>query len=111
MVGVYGVRAIMVGRRTREFGIRVAIGATPGEVMRLVMTEGARLIVVGLGAGLLLSAGLSRVLAGWIYGIRTFEPGVFVTTSLLLVLAMLAACYLPARRATAVEPATALRNE
>jgi putative ABC transport system permease protein len=111
MVGVYGVRAIMVGRRTREFGIRIAIGATPGDVMRLVMTEGARLIVVGLGVGLLLSAGLSRVLAGWTYGVRTFEPGVFVTTSLLLVLAMLAACYLPARRATAVPPATALRND
>jgi putative ABC transport system permease protein len=111
MVGVYGVRAIMVGRRTREFGIRIAIGATPGDVLRLVMTEGARLIVVGLGAGLLLSAGVSRMLAGWTYGVRTFEPAVFITASLLLVTAMLAACYLPARRATAIRPATALRNE
>jgi hypothetical protein len=111
MVGVYGVRAIMVGRRTREFGIRVAVGATPGDVMRLVMTEGGRLVVVGLGVGLLLSAGVSRMLAGWTYGLRTFEPGVFITTSLLLVAAMLAACYLPARRATAVQPATALQNE
>ena len=111
MVGVYGVRAVMVGHRTREFGIRIAIGATAGNVMRLVMTEGGRLIVVGLGLGLLLSAGVSRMLAGWIYGVRSFEPVVFLSTSLLLVVAMLLACYLPARRATAVQPVTALRDE
>ena len=111
MVGVYGVRAIMVGRRTREFGIRMAIGATTGDVMRLVMTEGARLVIAGLGAGLLLSAGVSRMLAGWVYGVRTFEPAVFAATSALLVLATLAACYLPARHATAIQPVTALRDE
>lgn len=111
MVGLYGVRSVAVGRRTREFGIRLAIGATPGSVMRLVVAEGARVLAVGLGVGLLLSVGVSRMLAGWVYGVRTFEPGVFLTASLLLVMAMLAACYLPARRATAVQPATALRNE
>jgi len=110
MVGVFGVRSIMVGRRTREFGIRMAIGATAGDVMRLVMSEGAGLVVLGLVLGLAMSAGVSALLAGWIYGVRPFEPSVFIATSLLLVVAMLVACHLPARRATAVEPATALRN-
>jgi hypothetical protein len=98
MAGVYGVRAITVGRRTREFGIRTALGATTGDVLRLVMTEGGRLVVVGLCAGLALSAAVSRMLAGWVYGVRAFEPSIFMTTSALLVAAMLAACYLPARR-------------
>jgi hypothetical protein len=111
MAGVYGVRAITVGRRTREFGIRMALGATTGDVLRLVMTEGGRLVVVGLCAGLALSAAVSRMLAGWVYGVRAFEPSIFMTTSALLVAAMLAACYLPARRATAVLPAVALRDQ
>ena len=110
-VGLYGVRAFLVGRRTREFGIRMAIGATAGDVVRLVMSEGARQVVFGLGMGLVLSAGVSQLLAGWIYGVRPFEPAVFGTTVLLLTAAMLLACYVPARRATAVPPMTALRNE
>jgi putative ABC transport system permease protein len=111
MVGVYGVRAITVGRRTREFGIRMAPGATASNVMRLVMTEGGRLVAVGLCAGLALSAAVSRMLTGWVYGVRAFEPAIFISTSALLVMAMLAACYLPARRATAVPPAVALRDQ
>jgi predicted permease len=111
MAGVYGVRAITVGRRRREFGIRMAIGASTGDVMRLVVTEGARLVAVGLCAGLALSVGVSRMLAGWIYGVRTFEPAIFAITSALLVIAMLVACYLPARRATAVPPVIALRDQ
>ncbi len=110
-VGLYGVRAFLVGQRTREFGIRVAVGATSGDVMRLVISEGARLVAVGIGVGLLLSAGLSRVLAGWVYGVAAFEPAVFGTTSLLLAVSMLLACYLPARRATVVAPVAALRQE
>jgi predicted permease len=110
-VGLYGVRAFLVGRRTREFGIRVAVGATAGDVVRLVMSEGARQAAVGLGIGLLLSAGVSQMLAGWIYGVRALEPAVFGTTVVLLTTAMLLACYVPARRATAVPPMTALRND
>lgn len=110
-VGTYGVRAVTVGRRTREFGIRIALGATPTDVTRMVMSEGARVVALGLAIGLLLSTGVARLLSGWVYGLRTFEPLVFGVTSLLLVLAMLAACYVPARRATTVQPATALRNE
>lgn len=107
-VGLYGVRAYLVGRRRREFGIRMAVGATRGNVVRLVVTEGGRQATVGLGIGLLLSAAVSKLLAGWIYGVRTLEPIVFVTTALLLAAAMLLACYVPARRATAVPPMTAL---
>jgi hypothetical protein len=111
MVDVYGVRTITVGRRTREFGIRMALGATTSDVIRLVMSEGGRLVVVGSCAGLALSAAVSRMLSGWVYGVRPFEPAIFIATSTLLVTAMLAACYLPARRATAVPPAVALRDQ
>ncbi len=110
-VGLYAVRAFLVSRRTREFGIRFAIGATTGDVLRLVMSEGAGLIAVGLSVGLLLSAGVSRILSGWVYGVRAFEPGVFVATALLLTAAMSLACYVPARRAIKVPPAVSLRNE
>jgi len=110
-VGLYAVRAFLVGRRTREFGIRFAIGATGADVIRLVMSEGASLIVVGLSFGFLLSAAVSRMLSGWVYGVRAFEPAVFVATGLLLTVAMSLACYLPARRATRVPPAVAFRNE
>ncbi len=110
-VGLYAVRAFLVSRRTREFGIRFAIGATAGDVLRLVMSEGAGLIAVGLSVGLLLSAGVSRILSGWVYGVRAFEPGIFVATALLLTAAMSLACYVPARRAIKVPPAVSLRNE
>jgi len=111
MVGVFGVRAVMVGRRTREFAVRMAVGASAGDIVRLVLFEGGRLIVAGLGLGLLLSAAVSRLLAGWTYGVRAFEPAVFLATAALLVAAMLVACYLPARRATAIQPVTALRDQ
>lgn len=110
-VGLYGVRAFLIGRRVREFGIRMAMGATSGDVMRLVMSEGARLVVAGLCLGLVLSAGVSQMLSAWVYGVRAFEPVVFVTTALLLTAVMLLACYVPARRATAVQPMSALRDD
>ncbi len=110
-VGLYGVRAFLVGRRTREFGIRMAIGATSGDVVRQVMTEGGKLVAAGLCIGLLLSAGISRMLAGWVYGVAAFEPLVFGATSLILTVVMLVACYVPARRATTVTPMNALRND
>ncbi len=110
-VGLYAVRSFLVGRRTREFGIRFALGATAGDVTRLVISEGAKLIGIGLATGLVLSAGVSRMVAGWVYGVRAFEPAVFGVTALLLTAAMLVACYVPARRATAVPPAVTLRNE
>jgi predicted permease len=110
-VGLYGVRAYLVGRRTREFGIRMAVGATKGDVSRLVLAEGARQAAAGLCIGLLLSAAVSKLLAGWIYGVGTLEPAVFGTTALLLGGAMLLACYIPARRATAAPPLTAPGSE
>ena len=110
-VGLYGVRAFLVGQRTREFGIRVAIGASPRDVMRLVLSEGARLTAIGLAVGLVLSAAVLRILSGWVYGVGAFGPAVLVVTSVLLTASMLLACYVPARRALAVAPITALRHD
>lgn len=110
-VGLYGVRAFLVSQRTREFGIRIAIGASPGAVMRLVLAEGARLTAVGLTFGLLLAAGVSRLLSGWVYGVSGFGPAVLAAMAVLLAVPMLLACYLPARRALAVAPVTALRHD
>jgi putative ABC transport system permease protein len=91
--------------------VRIALGATAADVMRLVMSEGVRLIAAGLCIGLPLSAGVSRILAGLVYGVRAFEPAVFAGAALLLTAAMLVACYVPAQRATGVPPVVALRND
>jgi ABC-type antimicrobial peptide transport system permease subunit len=110
-VGLYGVRAFLVGQRTREFGIRIAVGATPRDVMRLVLSEGVRLTAVGLAIGLLMASGISRFLSGWVYGLAGFGPAVVAVVAILLAVPMLLACYVPARRAVAVAPLTALRHE
>jgi predicted permease len=111
VVGVYGVKSYLVARRTREFGIRMALGASPREVRRLVLGEGARLLGLGLGLGLLLSALVARVLSGMLYEVSAADPATFTLAPVLLGLATLLACELPARRATRVMPMTALRHE
>jgi predicted permease len=111
VVGVYGVKSYLVARRTREFGIRMALGASPGDVRRLVLGEGARLLGLGLGIGLLLSALVARVLSGMLYEVSAADPATFVLAPLLLGLATLLACELPARRATRVMPMEALRHQ
>ena len=110
-IGVYGLRAYDVSRRTREIGIRMALGATTGDVARLVLREGARTTVLGLAIGLLLAAGLGKLVSGLLYRVSPFDPLVLATAAIVLSTTAMVACYLPARRATRVVPQEALRAE
>jgi len=110
-VGVYGVRSYLVTQRTREFGIRMALGAAPRDVRRLVLGEGLRLLAGGLGVGLVLAALVARGLSSMLYEVSATDPVSFTVAPLLLGLATLLACELPARRATRVAPMAALRHE
>jgi ABC-type antimicrobial peptide transport system permease subunit len=101
----------LVSQRVREFGIRVAIGATEGDVLRLVLRQAAVLIAAGLGLGLLGSAVLARFISGLLYGVSALDPLTFVAISVLLSAVALLASYLPAQRAMKVDPLTALRDE
>jgi hypothetical protein len=110
-IGVYGVKAYLVARRTREIGIRMALGAAPGDVRWMVLREGLALGLVGLAVGLALSAGLARLVSGLLYDVQAFDPAIFVIAPVVLVLAIAAASWFPARRATRVVPLDALRSE
>jgi predicted permease len=110
-VGIYGLKAYEVSRRTREIGIRIALGATARDVVNLVLAEGARTTAVGVCIGLLLAAGLARLVRGMLYEVKPFDPAILAVAVLVLAGAAMAACYVPARRATLVEPLEALRTE
>ena len=111
VLGVYGVKSYVVSRRTREFGIRIAIGAHPRALLWQVLREGGRITTIGIGIGLLLALGAGRFLQGILYGVNSIEPVVLVTAALILVAASLLASYMPALRATRVDPTVALRSE
>ncbi|PYS95846.1 MAG: hypothetical protein DMF65_13740, partial [Acidobacteria bacterium] len=110
-VGLYGVVSYSVAQRTREIGVRMALGAQRRDVLRLVMGDGVLLVFVGLAAGLLLAFAASRVVAGFLYGVGANDPLTFAAVPLVLGAIALFAGYLPARRATKVDPMTALRYE
>ncbi len=111
VVGVYGVKAYAVACRTREIGIRMALGAHRKDVFALIMRQGAMQTVLAVGVGLLLSLAVGRVLSQILYGVSPTDPFALITSSLMLAAAALLACFLPARRATYVNPITALRTE
>ena len=111
VIGLYAVKAYVVSRRTREIGIRMALGADRGDVLWLVLREGIVLTLTGLGVGLVLSVGTARLLASLLYEVNTLDPVVFILAPLVLAASTLLASYLPARRATRVVPMVALRHE
>ncbi len=110
-VGVYAVMAYAVGRRTREIGVRIAVGADRGDVIRLVLGEGLRLTLIGLAIGLAGALAVTRLLSGLLYQVSTVDPLTFVAVAAVVTLTSLAATWLPARHATRVDPVVALRAE
>jgi len=111
VVGLYGVKAYSVARRTREIGIRMALGAQSGAVLRMIMREGSIMVVSGVVIGLLLSIATAKALSGILYEVGALDPVAFTAAPLLLAAAALIATWLPARRATRVNPIQALRTE
>ena len=110
-VGIFGVMSYLVTRRTRELAIRLALGANRRDILRLVLAEGLGVSLAGIAIGLMVALGLSRVMAGYVYGITANDPVTLASASLLLIGVALLASYLPARRAALVDPLVALRHE
>ena len=110
-IGVYGVLAYAVAQRTREIGVRMALGTRPGNVTRMILGRGLKLNGVGLAGGVALAAGLSLLLRTLLYGVKPSSPLVYAGTACALIVVALAACVIPAQRVARVDPAVALRDE
>ena len=110
-IGIYGVLAYQVAQRTREFGIRIALGSDTGRILGLVLREGLVLVGVGLGAGIIGAVLLRRLIVSQLYGVGAFDPGVLAGVTVVLAFVSLVACLGPARRATRVDPVIALGQQ
>jgi len=111
VVGLYGVIAYSVSQRRREIGVRMALGAGKGEVLKLVIGQGIRLALIGVAIGLAGALGLTRFLSGLLYGVKPGDPLTLVAVSALLMAVALLASYIPARQAAKVDPMVALKHE
>lgn len=108
-VGIYGVISFMVGQRTHEIGLRMALGAQHRDVMRLVLGEGVKMALVGVAGGAAAALGLTRLMVNELFGVAPEDPLTFAAVAIVLTLVALLACYLPARHAVRVDPMVALR--
>jgi predicted permease len=111
VIGIYGVISYSVAQRTHEFGVRIALGARKQDVLTLVIREGLALAVIGIAAGLAGALALTRLMANLLYGVTPNDPSTFIAVPVLLIVVALAACYIPARRASQVDPMASLRHE
>ncbi len=110
-VGIYGVMSYAVSKQSREIGVRMALGANPGDVLRRVVRQGMAVALSGAGAGLAAAFLLTRLMSSLLYGVRPTDPATYAAVAALLLAIALAACYVPARRAAHIDPVKALRAE
>jgi predicted permease len=109
--GIYGVISYLVGQRTHEIGVRVALGAQRSDVMRLIIGHGAKMAAIGVAIGIATALALTRLMSNQLFGVSAHDPLTFAAVAILLIIVAIAACYIPARRAMSVDPVVALRND